>query len=399
VCAGEGIDGGEVLDLLTQLVNKSLVIFEERDGQARYRMLETIRQYATEKLLEAGQSDAIRDRHLSFFVRLAEEAAPKLVGKEVKAWLDRLERELDNMRIALDRSKDIARIQEGLRLATALEWFWYPRGYQAEGLEHLQALVGLLPPATHLLARARALIVIASIHWARGSYAEAFRTGEEALAIGNQLADGRVIADAYLRLGIVATARGDYAAALAFYEHSLLNYQTSDSKHETASVLFFRLFRGEALLRQGDYAAAQTFFLENIARMQELELKNYLAYVTRRLGQTLLHQADYPGARIRFQESLVANVEIGDVKAVAACLAAFAALALAQKELARAAQLFGASEAVSESIYTEMTPYDHDQYTRNVAALHTQSPAADFEAAWEAGRKLTLEKAVKLAME
>jgi non-specific serine/threonine protein kinase len=344
---------------------------------ARYRMLETIRQYAREKLLEVEQSDAIRDRHLSFFVRLAEEAAPKLEGKEVKAWLDRLEGELDNVRIALDRSKDIARLPEGLRLATALEWFWYPRGYQGEGLEHLQVLVDLLPPATHVLARARALLVVATIQWARGSYAEASRTAEEALAIGNQLADRSIIADAYLRLGAAATAQGDYARALAFYEQSLLNYQTSDSKHETASVLFFRLFRGEALLRQGDYAAAQTFFLENIARMQELELKNYLAYVTRRLGQTLLHQADYSEARIRFQESLVVNVEIGDVRAVAACLAAFAALALAQKELPRAAQLFGASEAVSESIYTEMTPYDHDQYTRNVAALHTQSPAAD----------------------
>ena len=399
VCAGEGVDRSELLDLLTQLVNKSLVIFEEPDGHARYRMLETIRQYAREKLLEVEQSDAIRDRHLSFFVRLAEEAAPKLEGKEVKAWLDRLEREMDNVRIALDRSKDIARLPGGLRLATALEWFWYPRGYQAEGLEHLQVLVGLLPPATHVLARARALIVVATIQWARGSYAEASRTAKEALAIGNQLADRSIIADAYLRLGAAATAQGDYARALAFYEQSLLNYQTPDTKHETASVLFFRLFRGEALLRQGDYVAAQTFFLENIARMQELELKNYLAYVTRRLGQTLLHQADYSGARIRFQESLVVNVEIGDVKAVAACLAAFAALALAQKELARAAQLFGASEAVSESIYTEMTPYDHDQYTRNVAALHTQSPAADFDAAWEAGRKLTLEEAVKLAME
>jgi len=194
-------------------------------------------------------------------------------------------------------------------------------------------------------------------------------------------------------------AQGDYAQALAFYEQSLRNHQVSRDKHEMASVLFFRLFRGEALLRQGDYAGAQAFFVDNIAPMQELELKNYLSYVMRRLGQALLHQDDYSGARVRFEESLVANLEIGDMKAVAACLAAFAALAQAQKELPRATQLFGASEAVSESIYTEMTPYDHDQYTRNVTALHTQLPAADFDAAWEAGRKLTLEEAVKLAME
>ena len=398
VGAGEGVDGSDVLDLLTQLVNKSLVMFEERNGQARYRMLETIRQYAREKLVESGENEAVRDRHLSFFVRLAEEAAPELLGKDVKAWLDRLEREIENVRMALDWAKGTARLRDGLRLATALEWFWYPRGYQAEGLAHLQALVGSLEPTTLARPRARALMVIASIQWSRGSYAEAFRTAEEALTIGRELADRRIMADAYLRLGAVATAQGEYAPALAFYDQSLMNDQTTHEKHEMASVLFFRLFRGEALLRQGDYAGAQAFFLGNIAPMQELELKNYLAYVTRRLGQALLHQDDYAGARVRFQESLVVNVEIGDMKAVAACLAAFAALALAQKELPRAAQLFGAAEAVSESIYTEMTPYDHDQCARNVATLHSQLSAALFDAALEAGRKLTLEEAVSLAM-
>ena len=127
VGAGEGVDGSDVLDLLTQLVNKSLVMFEERTGQARYRMLETIRQYAREKLVESGENEAVRDRHLSFFVRLAEEAAPELLGKDVKAWLDRLEREIENVRMALDWAKGTARLRDGLRLATALEWFWYPR--------------------------------------------------------------------------------------------------------------------------------------------------------------------------------------------------------------------------------------------------------------------------------
>src|SRR5262249_7461076 len=124
VGAGDGVDGSDVLDLLTQLVNKSLVMFEERNGQGRYRMLETIRQYARDKVVESGENEVVRDHHLSCFVRLAEEAAPELRGKDVKAWLDRLEREIENVRMALDWATGTVRLQDGLRLATALEWFW-----------------------------------------------------------------------------------------------------------------------------------------------------------------------------------------------------------------------------------------------------------------------------------
>ena len=123
----------EVLDLLDSLVNKSLVQAEEADGEVRYGLLETVRQYGQERLAAAGGAERLRDRHLAWYLALAEEAAPHLVGAEQVTWLDRLEAEHDNLRAALRWARERGAAEEGLRLAGALGRFWLTRGYLGRG--------------------------------------------------------------------------------------------------------------------------------------------------------------------------------------------------------------------------------------------------------------------------
>jgi non-specific serine/threonine protein kinase len=134
-CAGDEIDVRDVMELLSRLVEKSLVLYtEDAAPRPHYRLLETVRQYARERLLERGGADAVRDRHLEYFLRLAEEAEPRLHGREQHEWLARLEAEHDNLRAALEWSRaEGPHAESALRLAGALSWFWTMRGYLDEG--------------------------------------------------------------------------------------------------------------------------------------------------------------------------------------------------------------------------------------------------------------------------
>ena len=150
VGSGDGIEPDEVLDLLTQLVNKSLVIVMEQSpsGETRYRLLETIRQYAREKLLEAGGGEVVRHRHLAYLVKLVEQAEPELYRSQQVRWSNRLEDEIDNLRMALEWAL-ATNVESGLRIA-AFPWrFWQARGYLQEMGEWLAQLWSATLPPTH----------------------------------------------------------------------------------------------------------------------------------------------------------------------------------------------------------------------------------------------------------
>jgi non-specific serine/threonine protein kinase len=149
ICSGDGIEPKQALDLLSQLVEKSLVVAEtQQQEQARYRLLETIRQYAREKLFESGETDALRRRHRDWFLALAERAEVEWRGPKQKEWFDRLESEHDNLRAALEWSKrDPEGAEAGLRLGAALWRFWEVRNYVREGRQQLAELLAL-PEAT-----------------------------------------------------------------------------------------------------------------------------------------------------------------------------------------------------------------------------------------------------------
>jgi hypothetical protein len=170
-------------------VDKSLVVFEQRNSETRYRMMETIRQYARDRMLESTEVETIRDQALDFYLALAEEAEPRLRGPEQMQWFDRFEVEHDNLRAALEWSLGKGRVEKGLRLGAALTFFWERGGYWLEGRERLESLLIQPEAAARTLMRANGLftasVMMNSMHWAGGSDASRPYL-EEAIAIARE---------------------------------------------------------------------------------------------------------------------------------------------------------------------------------------------------------------------
>jgi len=218
---GGDMDAFEALDALARLVDKSLVLME-RDGKAepRYRMLETVRQYALDCLNESGEGEAVRTRHLRFYVSLAKEAEPQLSGAEQVKWLSRLEQEHENLRAALRWSlSGVGKVEAGAQLACAVFQFWQIRGYWLEGRSWLMEM--LKREGLEDQMRGQLLTWAAFIARRQGNYAEAVAQDEEALVILREIGDKQGTADALNNLGIVARMQGDYAVAQVRYEESL----------------------------------------------------------------------------------------------------------------------------------------------------------------------------------
>lgn len=204
-----------MLDLLTALVEKSIVVYEEAAGEGRYRLLETLRQYGRDRLLESGEAETIRERHLDFFLRLAETAGPELQGAQQGVWLELLAAELDNLRAALAWGVQ-SEPASALRLAVALDWFWETRGYWAEGRDALERATAV-PPAQC----AKGLGLSGWLAHRQGDYARAKELEEASLSMSRALGDQDRIARSLNTLGNIASTTGEYEEARALHEESL----------------------------------------------------------------------------------------------------------------------------------------------------------------------------------
>jgi predicted ATPase/tetratricopeptide (TPR) repeat protein/DNA-binding XRE family transcriptional regulator len=229
ICSDANIQSETMLDLLSQLINKSLVIVDETQGKTRYRMLETIRQYANEKIVELGESDSLRDKHLEYFLNLAETAEPHLIRPEQLEWLSLLDADYENLRLALEwaLSKEIA--ESSLRLSGALGWFWVIRCYWLEGLNWL--VKALAKPAENEnknenVARARALYTRAMLEWQLGNFEQILAPADESLLLAMEVSDRRDIAIAKYFLAGALLARGeDNESTHSLLEQSFTEFQ------------------------------------------------------------------------------------------------------------------------------------------------------------------------------
>jgi non-specific serine/threonine protein kinase len=401
VCADDDTEtsgrlvSADILGLLTQLVNKSLVVNNEQGNEARYHFLETIRQYARESLLEAGEEVRLRDRHLECFVRLAETAEPQLRTTQITTWLTRLESELDNVRTALDWAAQQARCEQGLRLAAALEYFWAIRDHQAEGGETLRRLLAHPSAAAPTLVRAKALNILSLLRIRVADYAQAETAAHEALAIGRALNDTPTIALTLFALGWRSILQGHYHEAQSLLEQSRSLFRASGSQLHGLRPL---LFLGVAAMWLGDYVRAQAVFAELATLEQASGDKSLLSTAIRFWGFALFYQHDYAGASAKFRESLMPNLAFKDTTGITPCLIGYAALAMAYEQFERAVQLLSVVEALVASTHVRLMPYDHTQSTQYITALRAQLSEADFNAAWEAGKKMTLDEAIALAL-
>jgi predicted ATPase/uncharacterized protein HemY len=315
ICAGDPVEEWEVLDLLEQLIEKSLVIADPEKGETRYRLLETIRQYGWEKVAgpEASTSSSeeagLRTRHRDWFLALAEQAAQGLQGAAQASWLTRLETEHENLRAALDWSVERAEAEPGLRLGGALWRFWMIRGYMAEGRRRLSELPSLIGAADRTEPRAKVLNGAGMLAYRQGEFGVAQACHEESLAIYTDLGDSGGIAASLRHLGLVASDQGEYEKANTVYNESLAIYRRLGDRAGAASVLGNL---GLNAKEQGDYTTAWTLLSEGIGIWRELQDRQNLSYSLHNLGMVAWSQGDYGKAQQLYEESLSIKRELGD---------------------------------------------------------------------------------------
>jgi non-specific serine/threonine protein kinase len=314
VCVGPHVGRADVLGLLTSLADKSLILVDEVHGRTRYRMLETVHRYADARLREAQDDVDWRARHLAYFVALAEEAERELTGEHQQAWLDRLDAEHGNFRLALAHAS-ASDAQVGLRLATSLSRFWLVRGFLSEGrgwLVRLLAAAREADPAT----RAKALNWAGVFAWKQGDYAESTALYEEGLAIRRALHDRRGIGAVLNNQGLLAYEQGHYARARALHEQSLaIDRELGDRWGVAVSLVHLASLAS----MQGDYRAARTLAEESLAIFRELGDRGHVANALRTLGSVRLQEGD-ERAEGHFRESLAICRELGDRGGIARAL-------------------------------------------------------------------------------
>ncbi len=397
ICAGDGVDEEDVLDILTSLVDKSLVGTEERNGATRYRLPETVRQYARDLLREGGDEAQWQRRHLAHFVAVTEEAEPKLTGADQQTWLDRLETEHDNLRLALTWSSTACGdAAGGLRLAGALWRFWWVRGYLREGRGWLSVLLATAPGSHAAASRAKALNGAGVLAWQQGDNAAARTLHEESLAIQRELNDPRGIAYSLNNLGTVATSQGDHEAAQALCEESLAIIRGLGNRWHIAGSL---INLGSIDYLQGKLASARQRYEESLAIYRELGDRWGIAAALINLGSAANDQCDYRAASAMYKESLAIHAELGDRWGIAESLQGLAYVAFALVGPSRAARIWGGAELLREEIGSPVLPRDRPRYDGQLAAARAAMGDHDaFDLAWQEGRATGLEQTIEYAL-
>jgi non-specific serine/threonine protein kinase len=412
VCSGEPVPAEDVLDLLLRLVDKSLVQPEGQGAGTRYRLLETIRQYAREKLAESGEPGPVRDRHLRFFRELAEEGEPALRGPEQLVWLERLETEHDNLRAALDWSLMPGQAEAGLAMAAALRWFWHLRGYWGEGRARLEAALARAgsgtAPANATRARAleavgrmasnlgdfgaAAVALTDSISLCRalgdrlglaaslttlsyllnlqeGHQEPAISLAREGLAVAHEAGADWETAFALLHLGVELLYLGDFREARALGDEGLTTARWVGDRFLIARALNCTYM---AAYVEGDHRAAGLFAEESLRLSRELGERLMAGISLSVLGKVARQEGDHRRALTLAWESLEGLLEIGMTWGASGALVDLAPLASAghgEAGARRASRLLGAAQAIHDALGSAMFPINAVEYDRLRLAL------------------------------
>jgi non-specific serine/threonine protein kinase len=393
VAAGDGLQTHAILELLAQLVEKSLVLAEEEGGAVRYGLLETIRQYAHEKLVEAGEVERLRGRHLVYFLALAEEAEPAMRGPEAPDFMDRLEREHDNLRAALEWALSDPTSDAALRLSGALAWFWWARSHHTEGRRWLTRALSARPDPS--AARMKALHGAAWLAHHQRDGATARELLEESLAIARGLSDRWTVAWTLHCLGRVTYFENDPATTRRLADESLAVAEEAGDRWLIAWALHLR---GIAAYIAADYVAARGYYERSLAIRRELGFLEGIMVLLGLLGMTAFREADFARARTLFRESLAVERGMGGPWNFAMIFAYFASLASSQGDATRAVRLAGAATALSEAHHTPIIPLIEAALTEELSRSRRALDEVAFAAAWAEGRAQPLEAAIAEAL-
>jgi predicted ATPase/DNA-binding CsgD family transcriptional regulator/Tfp pilus assembly protein PilF len=424
-----------VLDGIEVLADHSLLRQIGGPGGApRFAMMETIREFAVERLLESGEETALRERHAAYFAELAEEASLGFAGPEQGAWLDRIEAELPNIRAALEWIVGRGGAADAQRMTSALLRFWEARGRVSEGRTWHDRALAL--GGEEGSARARALSAAATLARRQGDYDRAEAFYQQSLAIYRSLDDRPSIGSALNNLGVIALQRGDFAAAATLGEDALAAFRAQDDRPRIAAVLnnlgmvarrrrdFARAMsldeealelhralgdqRGVGLALnnlgvlaydQGEVTRAAALYDEALAVFRAIDDRLNTALALHNLAEAVRDQGDLARAASLFAESLTARAEQGDRNGIAECLTGLASLAARARLGERGVRLVAAADAIRAALRASLVPAQKEQQDRLLADLRRDMTAAAFAAAWESGAALSLLDAVALGAE
>jgi predicted ATPase/DNA-binding CsgD family transcriptional regulator len=438
VCSCECVRPEDVLDVLSHLVEKSLIVANKSYSDTRYRLLETIRQYAQQKLAEQGEEDECRDCHLTYFLQWAETIAPILQGKHQLVGLKRFETEHDNLRTALDWSRtNENNAKLGLRLAAACGPFWSSHCYLSEGRRQLLAALSPKHVDDRSSTHARALMFSAHLAYMQADYLVGQPLIEKALAIWRELGQEDQVGMAYT-LEIYGGFRmevGDYENAQRLFHESLEIYTRSNHKSGMGAV---HKDLGWCAMRTGDYPLAQIHLEKNLALAQETGDRTGLNYAYSGLGEVAIRLGEYTRASDLFEiglslsrelgdkwleatilgslgwlalrlrnfgatrnllsDSLSLRVDIGDKGGMAWCLEKLGEAAVLKQQYQKAVTLFASAASLRTPVHSVIDPVDQPEYERMLSGLRSKLAPKTFIACWEEGEGMQLRDAITYAL-
>jgi len=432
VCNTKGDLDLDLLDGMASMLDKSLVQQIDQATESRFAMLETIREYAFERLKASGEDALTKRAHAAYCLVLAEEEATEQSGAEAGEWLDRLGHEHDNFRAALEWLTETGDAEWGLRLGAALFRFWEMREHLAEGRGQLGKLLKLAGAAAPTKARARTLFAAGVLAGEQGDYPSAEALISESQDIALQLGDKTGVAVSLNALAVFARDRGDVATAHILFEASLGvwrelgdqkavaralsnlanvlkllgDYDRARSLYAECLAIFRGLgdqtgvawslnYQGDVACDQGDSAAAQALYERALVIFRELGDRWGIAGTLADLGSLAREQRNYPRVHSLYRESIKIFQELEHKRGIARLLECFACSAAAQFHAERSLRLAGAAAALRQNIGAPLTPAEQAKLE---ACLHPARQALTNTvgvAAWLEGWALPVEKAVE----
>ena len=436
ICGAEPLDSMDVLDLLTSLVEKSLVMLDEREEGTRYKMLETIADYAREKLRQSEDAETIPARHCDHFLAMAKSANKGLMGSEQAQWTLRVETELDNLRsaTALALSGQVDPVI-AVKLTVAMQGFWTLRGYATEGRSTVRAALALPAVQASDVAQAWALYVGAALAESQSDHAQAREMLETCLVLRRRLENPVDIAATLSTLSLARLKAGDAAGAADGEQEALQIFRLLDDRFGEAIGL---LHLGQIAIFLGDDAQARSHLEPCLALARKIQYQEVEAECELLLGEVAFYAGDLAAAARRFERSLTICREAGDkrgeanalhrlgrvemergdaesarahlataLKALRAfemreelleCLEDHALLALSAGEALAAVQIAAAAALSRERLDLFRQPQDEKRWNLGFGPLRTGMPADAFAAAWDEGGRWEIDEALRFAM-
>jgi predicted ATPase len=433
VCNTKGDLDLDLLDGMASMVDKSLLQqVEQANGESRFVMLETIREYALEKLEASGEEALTKRAHAAYCLVLAEEEALEPSGAQGTEWIGRFALEHDNFRAGLEWLTETGDAEWGLRLGTALFRFWEIREYLAEGRDRLGRLLKLAGAAAPTKARTRALFAAGVLAGEQGDYASAETLISESQNIARQLGDNTGVAVSLNALAVFARDRGSIAKARALFEESLAlwrelgdlkavaravsnlanvvklqeDYDRARSLYAECLSIFRGLgdrtgvawslnYQGDVARDQGDSAAARTLYEQGLAIFRELGDRWGIAGTLADLGSLAREQRDYPCAHSLYRESILIFQELDHKRGIARLLECFACSAAAQFQAERSLRLAGAAAGLRQNIGAPLTPAEQAKLEAILGAARQALTNTAGATAWLEGWALPVEKAIE----